>query len=96
MTSQQNFWHYLAMLPAGIAAAGSLLCLSLFFLLDDSKMAIVISFAVAELCMVLAGGGGVTYLLNPRRTAQDLPWLWGNIGLFFISAFSGLALFMAL
>jgi glucose uptake protein GlcU len=96
MTTPKPLWHYLSILPAIVTVAGIFFMLVLSFFISDNKLFIVLSFAMAELCMVMAGIGGVAYLLNPHKTSIDSKWIMINIGLFFSAACSGLILFLML
>ena len=63
---------------------------------QDTKLLLVVAFAFADLITILAGFGGIIYLINPVKTPQVRRWVWVNIALFFIAAFSGVVLFMQL
>ena len=98
MSEKNTLWYYLAMLPLAFAAVGA----AVFGLLvathavADVKLLTVAAFAFAELTMIAAGFGGISYLINPIKTRQARRWVWLNVALFFGAAASGLALFMAL
>ena len=98
MNLEKNIWDYLAMIPAALAAAGVLVffVLALTDAVADGKLLIVAAFAFAEVTMILAGAGGVVYLINPRKTPRTRRWMWLDVALFFAAAATGLVLFMAL
>lgn len=94
--NKNSLWYYLSMLPILVALISIILLtfISLFDLVEDRQLFIIIAFALAELTMILAGMGGITYLIDANRTSKSLRFMRLNAILFFLAAFSGLMLFM--
>lgn len=94
----QNTWYYLAVAPTIIALLGIIIfsTLALAGVVQEKKLLLVAAFAFADLTTILAGFGGIIYLINPVKTTQTKYWVWVNISLFFFATFAGVALFRQL
>lgn len=91
-----RIWYFVAMLPLLVAVSG-IMFLTLFFyskLIKDPKLFIIVAFSFAEITMILAGLGGISYLIDSSRTPQMRRLMIINTVLFFLAAFTGLLLFM--
>ncbi len=97
LKQSKNLWYYVGVLPlvlmaicvAGLAVAywtGSI----------HGATFKIAAFSLAELCMVVAGAGGISYLINPEKTAEAKCWVWVNVVLFFFCAFGGAVLFVGI
>ena len=98
MQTQNTRWYYLSMIPSLIALLGCVLFAVLIMagIPQDGKLRLVAAFAFADLTTILAGFGGVMYLINSQKTAQARRWVWINVTLFFAATFAGVVLFMQL
>ena len=98
MNKKNSGWFYVALIPAGFAFAG-LMIFSTMFLggwIENKALFLTLFFAFAELVMVLAGLGGVVYLINPLKTRAAKWVTLLNIGLFFSAALGGALTFIFL
>lgn len=94
--NKSSIWHYVSLLPF-IIALTNVCILSLIFsfnLILDPKLFIIVVFAMAELTMIVAGLGGIAYLLNADSSTLSKRLLGINISLFFLSALLGMILFL--
>lgn len=97
LKQHRNLWYYVGVLPLVLTAlciAGLVIAYWMGAVMGASFR--IAAFSVAELCMIVAGAGGISYLINPDKTAETKRWVWVNVALFFICAFGGAVLFLEL
>jgi hypothetical protein len=65
-------------------------------IIPNKKLLLMAAFTFADLMTILAGFGGIVFLINPVKTSQAKYWVGLNITLFFFATFMGVVLFLKL